>query len=282
MRKISLICSLLLCFGSVWAQFEVPTADVIKVFFKTKTCFIIDDNPFSEVNIQLKSAAQKFWELTPFEFISVDEFEKRKKSSTYSFVSVDDVYFDSDKNSTKYKFLCVYLGGNFKTESNMLQLCTIPLAYSEQEENEYAYKIGTLLILAQNHIELVKNNPNLKKSNIIDYYNNNNKGKLQNKTLYLKANEVDKKINNQTAFKQLYPYSFKFVSQDDIEKAIDEKASDVVFLHKVGPGKKHGYHTYEIFLGTADATIYYYDYHTVDENNPDVLLEKEVKKMVKQ
>jgi hypothetical protein len=62
MRKISLICSLFLCFGSVWAQFEVPTADVIKDFFKTKTCFIIDDNPFSEVNIQLKSAAQKFWE----------------------------------------------------------------------------------------------------------------------------------------------------------------------------------------------------------------------------
>ncbi|NSW44433.1 MAG: hypothetical protein HPY79_01200 [Bacteroidales bacterium] len=280
MKKIYIIYCLFFLTEHTFAQFEVPTADVIHNFFKTKTCFIIDDNPFSETNIQLKSAAQKFWKLTPFEFINVEEFEKRKKSNNYSFVSVDDVYFDSDKNATKYKFLCVYLGGNYKNESTMPQLCTIPLAYAEQEENEYAYKLGTLLLFVQNHIELVKNNPNLKKTNIIDYYNNN-KGKLQNKTLYLNANEVEKKINHQASFKQIYPYPFKFVSQDDIEKAIDEKASDVVFLHKVGPGKKHGYRTYQIILGTADANIYFYDYHTVDENNPDVLLEKEVKKMVK-
>jgi len=280
MKKLYIIYYLFFFIEPTFAQFEVPNAEVIQEFFKTKTCFIIDDNPFSEANIQLKSAAQKFWKLTPFEFINLDEFEKRKKSSNYSFVSVDDVYFDSDKNATKYKFLCVYLGGNYKNESTMPQLCTVPLAYAEQEENEYAYKIGTLLLFAQNHIELIKNNPNLKKSNIIDYYNNN-KGKLQTKTLYLIANEVEKKINNQASFKQIYPYSFKFVSQDEIERAIDEKASDVVFLHKVGPGKKHGYRTYQIILGTADANIYFYDYHTVDENNPDVLLEKEVKKMVK-
>lgn len=262
------------------AQLEVPSQELINLFFKTKTYFVLEDNPFSEANIQLKTAAQKFWKLTPYEFISVEEFEKKRESNQCSFASIDDVYYEFDKSSTKYKFLCVYMGGNYKNESDMPQLCTFPLAYTEQDENEYAYKIGTLLIFVQNHIQLIKENPSLKKSTIIDYYNNN-KGNLENKTLYLKSNEVEKKINSENTFKSIYPYSFKFVNQDEIETAIDNKLPEIVFLHKVGPGKKHGYRSYQIILGAQDAKIYFYNYHIVDNDSPDALLEKEIKKMTK-
>lgn len=278
--KNALILILLIGFIKTQAQLEVPSSELINAFLKTKTYFILEDNPFSESNIQLKTAAQKFWKLTPYEFISVEEFENKKKSNQCSFVSIDDVYYEHDKSSTKYKFLCVYMGGNYKNESEMPQLCTIPLAYADQEENEYAYKIGTLLIFVQNHINLIKENPTLKKSNIVDYYNHN-KGDLQTKTLLLKSNEVEKKISNEHAFKNIYPYSFKFVNQDEIEKAIDNRLPDIVFLHKVGPGKKHGYRSYQIIIGAFDAKIYFYDYHIVDNDSPDVLLEKEVKKMIK-
>lgn len=278
--KNALILILLIGYIKTHAQLEVPNLELITAFLKTKTYFVLEDNPFSESNIQLKTAAQKFWKLTPYEFISVEEFENKKKSSQCSFVSIDDVYYEYDKSSTKYKFLCVYLGGNYKNESQMPQLCTVPLAYADQEESEYAYKIGTLLIFAQNHIKIIKENPTLKKSNIVEYYNNN-KGDLQTKTLLLKNNEVEKKISNEQAFKKIYPYSFKFVNQDEIEKAIDNKSPDIVFLHKVGPGKKHGYRSYQIIIGAFDAKIYFYDYHIVDNDSPDVLLEKEVKKIIK-
>lgn len=278
--KNALILILLIGYIKIHAQLEVPNAELITAFLKTKTYFVLEDNPFSESNIQLKTAAQKFWKLTPYEFISVEEFENKKKSSQCSFVSVDDVYYEHDKSSTKYKFLCVYLGGHYKNESEMPQLCTIPLAYADQDENEYAYKIGTMLIFVQNHIKLIKENPTLKKSNIADYYNRN-KGDLQTKTLLLKYNEVEKKISNEQAFKNIYPYSFKFVNQDEIEKAIDNRLPNIVFLHKVGPGKKNGYRSYQIIVGANDAKIYFYDYHIVDNDSPDVLLEKEVKKMIK-
>lgn len=279
MRLFGFFLFIFACF-ELKAQLEVPKQETINAFFKTKTYFVLEDNPFSEANIQLKTAAQKFWKLTPYDFISVEEFESKRKSNQYSFVSVDDVYYEFDKSSTKYKFLCVYMGGYYKNESDMPQLCTIPLAYADQEENEYAYKIGTLLIFVQNHIKLIKENPTLKKSNIVDYYYNN-KGNLQTKTLYLKNNEVEKKINSENTFKTCYPYSFKFVSQDEIEKAIDDKSPDIVFLHKVGPGKKHGYRSYQIILGALDAKIYFYNYHMVDNDSPDVLLEKEIKEMTK-
>ncbi|MGQ9845954.1 MAG: hypothetical protein ACUVQP_00415 [Bacteroidales bacterium] len=250
--KNALILILLITYIKTHAQLEVSNAELINTFFRTKTYFVLEDNPFSESNIQLKTAAQKFWKLTPYEFISVEKFENKKKSSQCSFVSIDDVHYEHDKSSTKYKFLCVYLGGNYKNESEIPQLCTIPLAYADQEESEYAHKIGTLLIFAKNHIKLLKENPTLKKSNIVGYYNHN-KGDLQTKTLLLKNNEVEKKISNKQAFKKIYPYSFKFVNQDEIEKAIGNKSPNIVLLHKVESDKNHGYRSYQIIVRSHDA-----------------------------
>ncbi len=263
-----------------FAQLEVASKENLDAFFKTKTCLVLDENPFSETNIQLKSAMEKFWKLTSFEIISTEEYDKRRTSSSFSFVSIDQVYYEHDKTHTKYMFICVSLGGNYKTESDMPQLCTLPLAYADVEEMTYAYKIGTLLIFAQNHIQTIRNNPALTKSSIIDYYNKN-VGNLQKKTLYLLKEEVEKSLQTEAALKKIYPYSFKFVTQDEIEQAIDNKDPNVVFLHKVGPAKKKGFRCYIFVLGTADANIYFYDYHLVNDNTPNALLEKEIKKMVK-
>ncbi len=279
--KIILIYILILSIVSTtYAQLEVPSNELITKFLKTKTYFVLDNDPFSECNIQLKSAAEKFWTLTQYEIIGVEEFEIRRKKTEYSFVSIDEVYFDNVKSPTKYKFLCIYLGGNYKTESDMPQLVTIPLAYTGEDESNYAYKIGTFLIFAQNHIQTLLKNPNFKKSDIIDYYNHN-KASLENKTLYLVKEEIESQLQSEQVFKRIYPYSFKFVTREDIEQAIDNKDPNIAFLHKVGIGKKHGSKTYKIILDTKDAKIYYYNYHTVSQNKPDALLEMDVKDLIK-
>ncbi len=279
--KVKLLYILLFCtVTKTYSQLETPNIELVKKFLNTKTCFVLDNDPFSECNIQLKTSAEKFWTLTPYEIIGLEEFEKRRKKNEYSFVSIDEVYFDNEKNPIKYKFLCIYLGGNYKTESDMPQIVTIPLAYAEDEESNYAYKIGTILIFAQNHIQTLLQNPDLKKFNIIEYYNKN-KEKLENKTLYLLKDEVEPQLQSEIAFKRIYPYSFKFVTREEIEQAIDNKNPDVVFLHKVGPGKKYGSKTYKIILSTKDAKIYYFDYHTVSQNKPDAILESDIKNLIK-
>ncbi len=280
MKKISYILLFVILSNVVKAQLEVASQENIQKFFQTKTYFVLEDDPFSECNVQLKSAAEKFWKLTPFEIINVAEYEKKKSNPSNSFVSIDEVYFDGQKNMTKYKFLCLYLGGKYKTDSDMPQLCTIPLAYSTEDESNYAYKIGTLLIFIQNHIQTINQHPELKKSSIIDYYQNN-LGQLSSKTLYLIPEEIEPKLRTEQAFKKIYPYAFKFVTRDDIEKAIDERNENVVFLHKVGPGNKIGSKTYKILIDTKNATLYYFDNHTVSESKPDVFLEQDVKNLIK-
>ncbi|MCX7861962.1 MAG: hypothetical protein N2449_03135 [Bacteroidales bacterium] len=263
----------------MWSQIEVPTSDQIQSLLKTTTCVVLDDNPFSETNIQLSAAVKNFWKLTPFEIISVEEYEKRKKISTYSFLSVDEVYFDNNKNPIRYKFLCLYLGGNYKTDSEMPQICTIPLAYVDEEESHYAFKIGTFILFIQNHIHNIQQNPQLKKSNIFEYYKQQ-KGSLENKTLWLIKDEVEPKLRNENYFKTIYPYKFKFVSREELEQAIDVKNPEIIFLHKVGVSKS-GSKTYKILINTEGTSIYYFDSHTVNDQKPNTLLESDIKNLTK-
>ena len=282
MRKIAVTAFYVFLFTLYsFAQNSVGTPDQLKIFLKSKTCIVFDEDPFSESNIQLKTAVEKSWKLTPYEFIDLETYEKRRKSQDYSFLSIDKVFYDGDKTAAKYNFLCLYLGGNYKIESDMPQLCTVPLSYADAEESTYAYKMGTMLTFIQNHILLTSQNTELKNSNIIEYYNKN-LSDLKDKVLYLPKDELESKINSEEKIKKIYPYKFKIVSSDEIETAIDNKENNVVFLHKVGPGKKMDKaRCWKIIMGAGDAKLYYFDYHKIDENHPNALLESDLKEMIK-
>ena len=205
---------------------------------------------------------------------------KKEIVPQYSFLTIDQVFYEGDKSTSTYNFLCLSLGGNYKTESDMPQLCTVPLSYADAEESTYAYKIATMLNFMQNHIALTSSHPELKNSNIIEYYHNNLRD-LKDKILYVPKDELENKINTEEKIKKIYPYKFKIVTRDELEEAIDNKLKDVIFLHKVGPSKStNKARCWKIIMGASDARLYYFDYHRIDENHPDALLENDFKKMV--
>lgn len=279
MKYINILLFFILSYSVSTAQNTVGTPEQLKQFFKTKTLVVLDGDPFSESNIQLKTAVQNNWKLTKYEFINVDEYLKKIKNSSFSFITIDVVYYEGDKTASKYNFLCIALGGNYKNESEMPQLCTVPLSYADAEQETYSYKIATMLNFMQNHLTLTSKNPELKNSNIIDYYKKN-LSELQNNILYVAKDELETSINSEDKFKKIYPYKFKIVTRDIIEDAIDNKNQDIVFLHKVGPEKNNKKaKCWNILIGASDAKLYYFDYHKIDENHPDALLESELKKI---
>lgn len=279
MKYISIFVLFVFLYSCSIAQNTVGTPEQLKQFFKTKTLVVLDEDPFNESNIQLKAAVQKNWKLTEFEFINVDEYEKKIKDPAFSFLTIDKVYYEGDKSASKYNFLCIALGGNYKNESEMPQLCTVPLSYADAEQETYSYKIATMLNFIQNHLILTSKNQDLKSSNIIDYYEKN-LAELKNKIFYVAKDELENQINTEEKFKKQYPYKFKIVIRDEIEEAIDNNNPDVVFLHKVGPEKNNfKARCWIILIGAADAKLYFFGFHKIDETHPDALLESELKKI---
>ena len=165
--------------------------------------------------------------------------------------------------------------------NQMPDMASVPLAYANVEEDNYIYKLAILVRFIQNHVKLIKDNPQIVSNNVFNYYNDNIKD-IKTKTLYVLEDELAKDVNTTARIKKVYPYKFKIVTKDDITEAIKNRDDDVVFLHKVGPeGTKLNARCYKVVIGAADANFYYFDYHKINTKNPDGLLETDFKKMAK-
>ncbi len=266
---------------SVFAQKNVATQEQIKTFFKTKTLVVLDESPFAEYNIEIKHAVTKSWKLTEFDFITPQEFEEKRKNPEFSFLTIDKVYFDKDKTQARYEFLCLSLGGKYKTTTDMPQLSTVPISYYGVDEETYVYKLNTLVNFTQNHILFTSENPKVTSTTVILHYNKN-KESVKDKTLYLLKNELGPNVNTESKIKKVYPHKFKIVSREEIEKAIKEENDNIVFLHKVGPeGTKKKARCYNIIMGAKDAKLYYFEYHMISDKKPDGFLARDFKKLVK-
>lgn len=281
MKIASILLAFILIASISNAQKNVAKQDEIKAFFKTKTLVVLDESPFSEYNTIIKEAVKKSWKLTEFDFISNAEFEEKRSDKNYSFITLDEVYFDKDKTKAKYEFLCLSLGGNYKTTSDMPQLCTVPVSYFGVDEETYTYKLPTLIIFIQNHVLLTSENKDLNSANIINYYNKNLKS-VKDKTFYVIKDELGPNVNTEAKIKKIYPYNFKIVSREEIAKAIKTENDNIVFLHKIGPeGTKKKARCYNLIMGAKDAKLYYFEYHMINDKKPDGFTLKDFKKLAK-
>lgn len=282
MRKIVIQGIILFCLtGSLFAQSYVPTRDDINAFFHTKTLVVLEDNPLLEYNGVIKDIMKQEWNITPYEFISKNEFEEKRKDPQYSFLYMTGVTFENDKTDAKYRFLHLSLGGDYFRLNQMPDIASVPLSYFSVEEDNYIYKLGILVRFIQKHANLIHEHPEIVSENVFKYYNKNIKD-IKSKTLYLLEDELAKEVNSAARIKKVYPYKFKIVTKDDIAQAIKDRDDNIVFLHKVGPeGTKINARCYNIIIGAGDANFYYFDYHKINDKNPDGFLEKDFKKLAK-
>ena len=274
---------LTLSFLSVYihAQDYIPTVADIKHFASTKTIMVLEENPMCEYNLALEELVPVGWNITPYDFLSWKKFETQRKDKNLSFLILNKVAFEKDKSNARYLFMSLILGSNTKGLSGMPDLCSVPLAYYGAQEESYIYKIGIFLHFIQNHVKAITANPAIASKNIFEHYNQNIQ-KLNGKTLYLIADELAKDVNTEDKIRKVYDGPFKLVTKENIQKAIADKDPNVVFLHKVGPGKnQNDARCYKILVGAADAQFYYFDYHKINSKSPDGFLSSDFKKLLR-
>lgn len=278
--KFSGVLLILFLAAPLYAQSNNATEADLERFFETKTLVVLDDSPFSEYNFYIKEVVENEWTVTDYEFIPFKEFEEKRMDPQYSFLKASDVTFEKDKLMARYKFLMLSMGGNYRHVRLMPDIAGVPIGYSSVEPEEYMYKVTSLVRFLQNHVLLLKEDPDLLDDQNLDYYNENLEN-IHNKTLYLLKEEMSSEFDTPREVADVYPYEFKFVSKEDIKKAIEEKDPDVVYLHKVGPqSTRIKARCYKIIIGAADAKFYYFDYHMIKPGKkPDGLLKKDFKKM---
>jgi len=281
-KKIFTLFSIILVSTAIFADdIHTPlTAAHLQQFFKSTTYVVMDDNQLSDYNIKVQDAVKKYWTITPTQFITQDEFQKKRMDSKNSFLILSDVVFTKDFLQAKYSFFSLLLGGRYQVIDEMPVLGAVPISYSEAPQESSMYKLGAILKFLQAHILRLKSNPELVKEDLYKIYNNDQQT-IKDKTLYLVKEEMSKDLNTEAKIKAIYPDNFKFVTREELEEAIDKNEEGIVFLHKVGPeGTKKKARCYILIIGT-DSKLYYFDWHMINDKNPDSMLDDDFKKILK-
>jgi len=276
--------SILLFMASVLAlngQAPFPNKDEIQQFMASKTCVVLEANQFSAYNVYIKKAVETYWNVTPYEFINVDEFNSRRDDPAYSFIILTQTDYAKDKANTKYNFLNLLQGKKVSRLGDMPEICAIPLSFADEDEYDYSYKFGAILFFMQNHAKMIFENPSLTGRKYLKYYNIN-MPKVKQKTILVKEDDLSPAISTIAKIKPIYSHKIEIVDEEAIIKAIQEKTPNTLILHMVGPGRnKDAGLCFKMLIGADDSDMYYYNQHTISKAAPNGLLPADLKRMAK-
>jgi hypothetical protein len=277
MKINQIVVITLLTVTSAFAQIKTPGQETLKAFSSSKTYIVLEDAPFSEFNTTIKEAAAQHWTITPFEIISLAQFEKLCKNPNASFLMiVMGQYTGIAKNAT-FNLLTLMMGDKSGDVNKMPELLSVPLSYYREDgdEEEYGYKLGGILEgfqYAVRHILTQK----VSLSNLKETLNRYS-SEVKTKELWLTPNDLSSAVNTLAKIKNYYPYSVTITSEEAIRKAIDEKRTNVVFLHKVGNPAVRNAVCLKLIISCSDGKLLYGDYHTLSPNEGAGFLSKDFK-----
>ena len=279
MRTLFLTFTMLLSAIVMMGQAPFPDKDEIKQFNASKTCVVLEDDLFSSYNIYIKDVIEKSWKITPFEFISVKQFNVRRLDPAYSFIVITQTNFDKDRSHGLYNFINLLQGKNVNKLAEMPEICAVPLSFAGVNDMVYSYKLGAIISFMQKHAQKISEDPSLTLGKYLKDYNKNIPG-IKNKTILVEQDDLSPAISTIGRIKAIYKSKIEIVTDEEIIKAIEDKAPDTVILHKVGPmGDRDSGYCFIMLIGTDDSELYYYSLHMIDKANPNGLLPDDLRRL---
>lgn len=264
------------------SQVRTANSKEFKAFKKSKTCVVLNQDPFSSFNDSIKVAMKENWTITPYEFITVEEFENRRNDSKYSFILLSEAMFEIGKNKKNaFTILNFVMGGKADYVEDMPDLGSTPMCYKEVDEEVYLYKMGTFLRFMQTFAES-EASEGLKRMKLLQILDVCKEEEIQKRELWLVKEELASDINTIEKIKAIYKFPVKIATKEEINQAIRAKNDNIVFLHKVGPENPEKEGTCWKFLVTAGkGTVLLTEKHWFEKGKEDAFLLDDLKKISK-
>lgn len=275
MKKSVIIIILSLLVIECIAQVRPARRRHFRTFQETTTLVVLYGNPFSSFNERFKEEMDRFWTITPYEFITYDEFRRKRSNDNYSFLILAEIKQQNVPHV--YKFINFVLGDTERDFNRMPDLGSVPLKFKDAGEYTYLYKLGAFVQFMQNNAIEGSSRHSFQLTRLINVRDE----RLHEMELWLLKDELAPEINTVEKINEHYPYTVKLVTTDDIQNAITEQRKDVAFLHKIGPeGTLRQAKCWKFIITTSGEVLYSND-HDVNLRTPDALLKEDLEIMAK-
>ena len=276
MKRILTLVLSVIASVTMFAQRPTATINQVNDMLQGATLYVVlDNNPINDYNSEIRKAVEKNWTLTPFKFIHLDVLDSTKlQNPKNAFLTPVTMVFGEDKDSVKYMFLSLLIGGEYETINDLPEVCTFPLCYEGSDEFEMTYKLPAIIAFFNKHVQTIPSNPALLKDKKFASYTKKKKN-ISGKTIYLVKDEQSPLFDEASEISAINPLAKVSVCEDRdaLGKVIRRKEANALFLHIVGwtdeemvqngemiPGR-----CYKILLDT-EGNLYYFAFHKMSGN----------------
>ena len=264
LKKIIFILILgIFSLGSM-ANPKLASKQQIGMFINSKTCVVLENANIS-YNILIKDAVQNFWKSTEFEFIDQQEFEKRRFDSRYSFLVLLTGVYDKDPGGVSYNYLSLVLGNAANDIAKMPELCSIPLSYSGDFNNDYDYVVPAIVKFMQKHVKNLENYRFLISLKGLKYYNGSSG--FKDKVLLFNKDMMAPDADSPEKIKAVYPFYVKLLNSSEIKEELASQPTNALFHFHVGPTKNSGAGKCFEMIFDIDGNMYYYNSRKITNDN---------------
>jgi len=245
--------------------------------FKNSTLCVVLDNGGLAYNVLIKTAIEKYWKSTNFEFISQEEFNKRHFDSKYSFLVLMKGILDKDPGGVSYNYLSLVLGDLATDLTNMPELCSFPVSYTDDDSMDYEYVIPAMVKFMQKHALNLETNRFMILLRGLKFYNGSSG--FKDKVLLVNKNELAANADTPEKIKTAYRYYVKLLSSDEIQKEIASDPTNALFNFHLGPAQENGSGKCFELIFDVYGNLYYYNSRKITNKNKDGFNLKDFKRL---
>lgn len=265
---LSLICS---------AQAQINTKKVkISDFTEKVTKIVLNGNPFYDGAFQEEVSSR--WRISPYEFCTLEEFERLKTDDNYYFMLLTDGKFKKEVEPG-IRFLSLVKGGSDAKEGidKMIEIVTIPFAASDMPTGRELVFLPAILDIIQDYT-LESMEKDIYTIGGISSYTSNI-SKTGNKNIVFAEEDLSDAIT-ESVRNSLFDSKIYVTDADNADTFMEENSPETLVSFTVAPTEPEpGSFCYKMLIGADDHKIYYFRKHRTTKKLGTGFLLEDVKRI---
>ena len=272
MKKTILLIATVLLPVLVSAQAQINTKKVkIEDFMEKTTKVVMTGNLFFDQ--VFKEEISNRWRISPYEFCSLNEFEKLKTDENYYFLMVVKGQFRKE-SEPGISMLSVLKGGPAaeKGLNRMLDVVDVPIMSAENPSGREFVFLPALLDILQDHILLSMERDVAASSGLANY--TMNIGSTENMDIVFAEEDLSEGITENVR-RVYFKNGISVTDADSADRIMIEHTPNTLVSFTVHPDKaRPGSYCYKMLIDAGTHKLYYFRKHKITGRfGPGFLLE---------
>lgn len=263
MRKIliSIISLILPLVASAQAQINTKKVK-ISDFTQKVTKVVLNGNQFFDITFQEEITAR--WRISPYEFCTLEEFEKLKTNDNYYFLMTTYGQFRKE-TAPGLQFLTLVKGGKEAENSigDMLEIVSLPFASAE-------YPSGRELVFLPAFLDIIQNHTMAAMEKDINGYaglasNNLTLGKTDGLEVIISMDDLSTEVTDEQKA-GLEARNILLTDEDDADRYMTDRVPGTMVSYVAVPSEPViGSYCYKMLIDAQTHKLYYFKRHRISK-----------------